>query len=108
MNPSNNIPITVHDLEVVPSADVASYVIDEKSTGTISYNGPKLKISNASSSTISSERSDVVLNPNKEVVNGVAKKIYDNHGKCPETNSTCPCNDFLRDQTCRAGLFVRR
>lgn len=54
------------------------------------------------------------LNPDKETVKDIRKRIKDNNGYCPcalvkTADTKCMCKDFLEqnDGMCRCGLYIK-
>ncbi len=52
-----------------------------------------------------------VINPDKEFVSNLRKKIKANNGFCPcqleKTQDTkCPCKDFRETNECHCGLYI--
>ena len=53
----------------------------------------------------------IKLNPDKDVVASIKKKIKDNDGYCPcilerSEDTKCPCKDFKDTKECHCGLYV--
>lgn len=54
----------------------------------------------------------VILNPNRELVSKILKRIELNDGRCPcqpiseGKDTRCPCYDFLDLHQCHCSLFV--
>jgi hypothetical protein len=47
-----------------------------------------------------------VLNPNDDLVNSIICSIINNN-KCKCINSKCPCNEYLNNKKCCAGLYLK-
>lgn len=55
----------------------------------------------------------MILNPNKELVDKVLKRIRLNDGRCPcqpiseDIDTRCPCSDFFEHHKCHCSLFIQ-
>lgn len=54
----------------------------------------------------------MILNPNKDLVDKIIRRIYMNDGNCPcqpiedGKDTRCPCFDFTVNHNCHCSLFV--
>lgn len=60
---------------------------------------------------ITSDGSELKLNPNKEIVNKIVSRIKLNSGHCPcrlelTPETICPCENFLVNGVCHCSLYI--
>ena len=55
---------------------------------------------------------NVIINPDKEFVKNLRKRIKNNSGHCPcriekIPENKCPCKDFREEGECICGLYIK-
>jgi hypothetical protein len=48
-----------------------------------------------------------VLNPSDDRVNLILESIENNNGRCPSSYKCCPCTDYIDEDTCKEGLYLK-